>query len=113
MLEIYNYFHKIHQIYGRSGLSRYHVTIITAYHADKLSDSIFFFANGNLIGTIFHYFGQRRGQQRVVTGREPENKRKEGTKFVPGRNEVGIVLSLETKPKGKLVKKRVASNEMT
>ena len=83
------------------------MAIIAAYHADKLPDSIFFFANGNLIVMVFHYFGQSRGQQRMVTGREPENKRKEGTKFVPGCNEVGIILGLETKHNGKLVKKKL------
>jgi hypothetical protein len=73
----------------------YHMTIITAYHAYKLPDSILFFANGNLVATIFHYFCQCRSNQRMVAGREAENKREKGTKLVPGRNEVGTILSLK------------------
>jgi hypothetical protein len=34
--------------------------IIIAYHAYNLSDIIIFFANGNLIATIFHDFRQCR-----------------------------------------------------
>jgi hypothetical protein len=33
----------------------------------------------------------------MVTRRETENKREKGTKFVPGRYEVGTILSLKIK----------------
>lgn len=75
--------------------SVYHMTIITAYHAYKLPDGILFFANSNMVAAIFHYFGQSRSQQRMVTRRETENKREKGTEFVPGCNEVGTILSLK------------------
>lgn len=46
----------------------------------------------------------------MVAGREAENKREKGTKLVPGRNEVGTILSLKTRQENTL--KMKDSHEM-